>query len=181
MEQQLIYYFTEYENLSILISLVINIAVAVLGVVPSVFVTAANLLFFGYFWGTMISFLGEAIGAVVAFVLYRKGLKKLSEKQLGKFPKLKRLLEAQGKEAFYLVLSLRLLPFIPSGLVTFTGAIGKVSLTTFALASSLGKIPALLIEAYSIYQVTRFGWQGKVLLALTAAYLLYLVWRKPSR
>lgn len=177
MEQQIVYYFLEYENLSVLISVLINIAVAVLGVVPSVFVTGANLLFFGFYWGTLISFLGEAIGAIVAFILYRKGLKKISEKHLEKYPKLKRLLAAEGKEAFYLILSLRLLPFIPSGLVTFTGAIGKVSLITFVLASSLGKIPALLIEAYSVYQVTRFEWQGKLVLALAAVYFFYLVWK----
>lgn len=156
----------------------LNIVIAVLGVVPSVFVTGANLLFFGFFWGTILSFLGESIGAIVAFILYRKGLKKFSQKHLDKYPKLKRLLEAEGKEAFYLILSLRLLPFIPSGLITLTGAIGKVSLLTFAFASSLGKIPALLIEAYSVYQVTKFEWQGKVLLASAAGYFLYLVWKK---
>ncbi|MEW9669780.1 TVP38/TMEM64 family protein [Ammoniphilus sp. 3BR4] len=178
MEQKIVYYFMEYENIAVLISLLINIVIAVLGVVPSVFVTGANLLFFGFFGGTMISFLGEAIGAIVAFIIYRKGLKKISEKHLEKYPKLRRLLDAEGKEAFYLILSLRLLPFIPSGLVTFTGAVGRVSLISFALASSLGKIPALLIEAYSVYQVTRFEWQGKLLLALAAGYFFYLVVKK---
>ena len=34
-----------------------------------------------------------------------------------------------------------------SGLVTFTSAFSKVSLGTFALASTIGKIPALIFEA----------------------------------
>ena len=65
-----------HRDIAILISLALSIVVAVLGVLPSVFITAANILFFGFWPGTLISFLGEALGAVVAFVLYRKGFKK---------------------------------------------------------------------------------------------------------
>ena len=72
-----------------------------------------------------ISFLGEAIGAAIAFLLYRKGFKKTVEKKLDKYPKVKRLLDAEDKEAFYLVLALRLIPFVPSGLITFAAAVGR--------------------------------------------------------
>jgi uncharacterized membrane protein YdjX (TVP38/TMEM64 family) len=64
------------------------------------------------------------------------------------------LLEAKGLEAFFLVLSLRLLPFVPSGVVTFVATIGKTPLLIFIIASSIGKIPALLLEAYSHLQVS---------------------------
>ncbi|GAE28136.1 hypothetical protein JCM9140_4341 [Halalkalibacter wakoensis JCM 9140] len=63
MEDRLIYYFQEYEHFAILISIGISIIVAVLGVIPSFFVTAANLIFFGFWMGTIISFVGEALGA----------------------------------------------------------------------------------------------------------------------
>lgn len=181
MEQTVINFFIAYENYAFLISILLNIGVAVLGIVPSVFITGANLFFFGFVGGTLLSFLGEAIGAIIAFYLYRKGLRGASQTMLARYPKVQKLLKAEGKEAFYLILSFRLLPFIPSGLITFAAAIGKVSLLTFSLASSIGKLPALLIEAYSVYQVTRFGWQGKVLLALAAVYLLYIVWRKQKK
>jgi uncharacterized membrane protein YdjX (TVP38/TMEM64 family) len=48
----------------------------------------------------------------------------------------------------------------------------------FLTASSLGKIPALLLEAYSVYQVTRPGWQGKLILALAAALLLFFLLKR---
>ncbi len=51
-------------------------------------------------------------------------------------------------------------------------------MSTFFIASSVGKMPALLIEAYAAYQVTAFGWQGKVILFVVAVYLLYLVFKK---
>lgn len=180
MVNSLLQLFKEYPHLAILISICISIIIAVIGIVPSVFVTAANILFFGFRNGTIISFLGEAIGAGIAFLLYRKGFKRSVEKRLDKYPKVKRLLNAEDKEAFYLVFSLRLIPFVPSGLISFAAAVGKVSFTIFIIASSLGKLPALLMEAWSVYEVTQFGWPGKLILVVVALALLYWVIKKRS-
>ena len=181
MQESLLHYFKEYPQLAILISLGISILIAVLGVVPSVFITAANILFFGFINGTLISFLGEAFGAAIAFLLYRKGFKKITAQQLQKYPALNRLMNAENKKAFSLIFSLRLIPFVPSGLITFAAAIGKVSFIVFLIASSLGKIPALLMEAWSVYEVTKFGWQGKILLAIIAVALLWWVVKKKKK
>ena len=179
MVNNLLQLFKEYQQVAVLISICISIIIAIAGVVPSVFVTAANILFFGFWYGTLISFLGEAIGAGVSFLLYRWGFKKNIAKGMEKYPRVKKLINAEGKEAFFLVFALRLIPFVPSGLITFAGAVGKISFHTFFLASSLGKLPALLIEAYSVYQVTQFNWQGKIILSVVAAGLLYwLIKRK---
>jgi uncharacterized membrane protein YdjX (TVP38/TMEM64 family) len=45
------------------------------------------------------------------------------------------------------------MPFIPSGVVTLTAAWSKIKLIPFTVASTIGKIPSLLIEAYSINKV----------------------------
>lgn len=172
MQESLLQLFKENSQLAVLISIGISILIAVLGIVPSVFITAANILFFGFWNGTLISFLGEALGAGIAFLLYREGFKKTAEKGLQKYPKVKRLMEAKNKEAFYLIFSLRLIPFVPSGLITFAAAIGTSGFGVFLLASSLGKIPALLMEAYSVHEVARFGWQGKIILAIVAITLI---------
>jgi uncharacterized membrane protein YdjX (TVP38/TMEM64 family) len=179
VKEDLLHLFAQHPGAAVLISLLASVAVAVLGVLPSVFITAANILFFGLWPGTGLSFLGEALGAVVSFWLYRKGFKKGANKQLHRFPKLQQLVHAKGKEAFLLIFSLRLLPFVPSGLVTFAAAVGVVPLLLFVTASSLGKIPALLLEAFAVQQVTHFGWQGKIILAVAGLGLVvYLVRRK---
>ena len=178
VEQTILDLFAQHPQLAIVLSLAVSILIAILGVVPSFFVTAANIAFFGFWNGTLVSFMGEAIGAAVSFILYRKGFKKRSRPQLDRHPKVRRLIDAEGRDAFGLILALRLIPFVPSGLVTFVAAIGKVSLATFVLASSLGKAPALLMEAYSVYQVTRFGWQGKLILLVAAIFILYQLLRK---
>lgn len=177
MKETVLQLFDQYHQYAIIISLVISIIIAVAGLVPSFFITAANIIFFGFWNGILISFAGEVAGAVISFFLYRKGFRKKAERGFHKFPRVQKLLNAENKEAFWLILSLRLIPFIPSGLVTFAAAIGKVSAITFIIASSLGKIPALLLEGYSVYQVTRFEWQGKLILAFLAVALIFFVLR----
>ncbi|WP_461201814.1 TVP38/TMEM64 family protein [Anoxybacillus sp. TBDG-1] len=178
MEQQMIALFRTYESFAFLISIAMNVIISILGVVPSVFLTAANLAVFGFWKGTFLSFVGEAAGAIVSFVLYRKGFRQLSETKWFSYPKVRHLLAAEGKEAFFLVLSLRLLPFVPSGMVTFVAAIGRMSLLLFTAASSLGKLPALLLEAYSVYQVMNWTWQGKVILTFAALGIFIVVVRR---
>jgi uncharacterized membrane protein YdjX (TVP38/TMEM64 family) len=178
VQDSLLQLFKEYPQLAILISICISILIAIVGVVPSVFITAANILFFGFWYGTLISFLGEASGAGIAFVLYRMGFKKMASNALQKYPRLEKLIDANNREASYLIFSLRLIPFVPSGLITFAAAIGKVSFIIFLLSSSLGKIPALLMEAYSVYEVTQFGWQGKLILAVVAFAMIYWLFTK---
>lgn len=181
MKEAVLALFQQHPQLAFFISLLLSIAIAVAGVVPSFFITAANIVFFGFWPGIVLSLLGEAIGAIVAFVLYRKGFKKNISARLKKFPKVQSLVNAEGKEAFMLVVSLRLIPFVPSGLVSFAAAVGRITLPAFILSSSLGKIPAMLLEGYSVYQVTQWNWQGKMILALFAVVLIYLTVKKIFR
>ena len=80
MQEQVIRWFNDYPQLALAISLLLSVGVAIVGVLPSVFITAANILFFGFWPGTLVSFAGEAVGAAVAFVLYRFGFKKKTQR-----------------------------------------------------------------------------------------------------
>lgn len=178
MKEDLLQLFTAHPQAALAISLLLNVIIAVLGVVPSVFITAANVLFFGFWPGTAVSFLGEALGAAVSFLLYRKGFKTSAAHLFARYPKAQTLVAARGKKAFLLIVSLRLLPFVPSGLVTFAAAIGTMGFWHFLLASSLGKIPAIVLEAAAVYGAVAFTWPGRLLLLGLAALLFAWVWRR---
>ena len=178
MKDEVIGLFNLYPHYALLLSITLNILLAILGVIPSVFLTAANILFFGFWQGTLVSFAGESLGAFIAFLLYRLGFKKKLENRIKKHLRLAKLLEAEGAEAFKVIILLRLIPFIPAGVITFTAAVGRVKSSTFFIASSLGKIPALFIEAYAAYQVVAFGWQGKIIFMFVGVYLLFVVVKK---
>jgi len=159
---------------AVFVSLIVNILVSIIGVLPSVFITASNLLFFGLYFGLLVSIIGEAIGAIISFMLYRKGLKKwrLIDSQHTAILKLKNL---EGKNAFWMIVSLRILPFIPSGVVTLGSSFSKVSLGLFAFASTIGKIPSLLIEAGAVYGFMQVGLELKI--GIIVIIICFLIWK----
>ncbi|AGK55642.1 TVP38/TMEM64 family protein [Bacillus sp. 1NLA3E] len=169
-----------YKSFALFISIFLNVMINIIGFVPSVFLTGANLVVFGFWKGTLVSFVGEGVGAVVSFVLYRKGLRKMVETKAFQRPNVKRLLEVEGKQAFALVISLRILPFVPSGVITFLAAIGRMSLGIFVVSSTLGKLPALFLEAYSVNHVVQWTWQGKTIITVLAGLLLIAVLKRTS-
>lgn len=172
---------TEHYTIAIPLSILFNIIISLLGVIPSIFLTAINIQLFGLTDGTIISITGEALGAIVSFYFYRLGLQKFTHNKMNHYPKAKRLLYAQGKEAFFLVLSFRLVPFIPSGIVTLFAALGKMSLLSFSIASTIGKIPALLIEVYSAYYVMNGTSEVKWIIAIAGCIGLLYIWKKQKK
>lgn len=170
--------------LGALFSIVMNIAVAITGVLPSAFITVGTIAFFDFQWGLFILVIGEAAGAIISFILYRKGISKLlsvfskSSNKKNKF--MQKLKEADGANAFFIVILLRILPFVPSGAVTLTAAFSKMGLLPFSIASTLGKIPALLIEAYSVSQVLtlKTEWQLGIIVLVAIIFLLYWIWER---
>lgn len=173
VENNLIQGLSANPALSFLISIILNVIIAVSGVLPSALITTANIVFFGFKAGLIISIIGEAAGAIVSFILYRHGLNKFHIKLENRF--LKKLKNTEGTEAVFLVIILRVLPFIPSGLVTLTAAFSQMRLLSFSIASTVGKIPSLFIEAYSAKQILDLSieWQVGIFLFVTGIYIFY--------
>ncbi len=137
----------------IIASLVISILIAIAGIIPSIFVTGANVIVFGPVNGFIISWVGELIGALVSFYLYRWGFKKRFEHLSGKYTILDRIVSAKGFEITALLFQARLLPFIPSGFVTLAGAISNINILYFLVATALGKLPSIALEALVSFDV----------------------------
>ncbi|MBT2643272.1 TVP38/TMEM64 family protein [Bacillus sp. ISL-41] len=171
--------------IAIFISLAVSIAISVLGVIPSAFITAANIIYFGFAGGLVLSIIGEAAGAIISFFLYRKGVKKLAQNISSRksVKGLERLKNTAGAEAFVLVILLRLFPFAPSGLVTLAASYSKMGAPSFMISSTIGKIPALFIEAYSVN--TLLGWKTEYQLSMAVfaivAGVCYYYWTKKKK
>ena len=157
---------------AVFVSIVLSILVSILGVVPSAFLTILNVTAFGFWGGFWVSLAGEIVGSLIAFWLYRKGLRTYVDHKTKQSPRVQRLLNTTNREAFLLVLGLRLMPFVPSGLVTFYASVGSMSFITFAIASSLGKIPALWIEVFAANEVLEWTVTGQVISGLIVFGLL---------
>jgi uncharacterized membrane protein YdjX (TVP38/TMEM64 family) len=176
-------WFQTNPSLAAFISIVLNIFVAITGVLPSSFITVGTVGSLGFNKGIIVLIAGEAAGAIVSFILYRKGINKLAtDPNINKMQNklLRRLNNTDGLTAFFIVILLRLIPFVPSGAVTLTAALSKMRLLSFSMASTVGKIPALYIEAYSAFHILNLKpeWQWGLFLLVVILFLLYLLWKK---
>ncbi len=168
---------------AVFVSIVLSILISILGIVPSAFLTILNVTAFGFWGGFWVSLAGEIVGSLIAFWLYRKGLRTYVNHKTKQSPRVQRLLNTTNREAFLLVLGLRLMPFVPSGLVTFYASVGSMSFITFAIASSLGKIPALWMEVFAANEVLEWTVTGQVIAGLIVFFLLiygFIKMRKTS-
>ena len=171
--------FNEYSNIAVLLSLLISIGIALSGVIPSVFVTGANILFFGPVYGFLISLLGETIGGCITFYVYRKGFKPIVENFVDKNKLLKKIVDSSGVRASFLIFQGRLIPFIPSGFITLAASISSIKVIPFTIATLLGKIPSIALEALVSYDFIniRQNWI-RLFITIVAVFMIWLTVRK---
>lgn len=168
---------------AVLISILLNVIISVMGVIPSVFLTGANILVFGFSGGFLVSWAGEVIGAVISFLLYRFGLKSIFKISSDHWKVLRTINLLPGKKQIYFMAVLRLAPFFPSGVINLFGSLTSIPLINFFIATALGKFPALLLEsAFSFNLLTisknyiNFG-----VSILVAVFLYFLVKKEFAR
>lgn len=131
-------------------------------------------MFFGPIKGFFISLLGEVVGGWISFKLYKKGIKKLIGSIEGKYVLVDNILNCEDKRLGLLIFEGRLLPFIPSGVVTLAASMSNVNDITFILSTLVGKIPSILIEVMVSYGVIVAS-QGnlKLVIVIVSIFLLY--------
>lgn len=135
------------------LSIVLNVVISILGVIPSVFLTMANVLVFGGIPGFFVSWIGEMAGAFVSYMLYRKGILKLEKKYLSKNRRLwfHRIQRMSTLRQFLTVLIARIIPYMPSALVTVMSVMSQVRIPIYLLATGIGKAPSILLESMAGY------------------------------
>jgi uncharacterized membrane protein YdjX (TVP38/TMEM64 family) len=131
---------------AILISLLINILISILGIVPSVFLSGANAIVFGLIPGFWISLIGEVLGAGISYWLYRWGFGKLKLFRQEKLGWVKKLNEASRMKRITILLVARLTPLLPSGVITFTAAVSYMRFIDFFFVTLIGKAPSIAME-----------------------------------
>lgn len=122
------------------LSILLNMVNSIIGVIPSFFLTMANVLVFGGIPGFFVSWAGEMAGAIVSYMLYRKGVLKLEEKYLLKNRRLlfHRLERMSSLRQFFTVLIARIIPYLPSAMVTVMSVMSHVRFSIYLLATGIG-------------------------------------------
>lgn len=158
---------------ALMVSIFLNIIISILGIIPSIFITAANILVFGLYIGFLVSWVGEVVGATISFLLFRWGIKSVAKISSEHWQLSRAVNSLPPARQIYFLTVIRLAPFIPSGLINLFGAITSVSLINFLIATAIGKIPALMLETAFSYNIININ-QNYIYLAISALVALIM-------
>jgi len=140
-------YIDSFGNEAMLFSFVLVVIANVMGFLPAILFSTANVMLFGLVQGIILSWLAETVGATVAFLLMRTILRSSAEKLIEKNLYLAKIDNLSNDNGFKVMLIARAIPYIPSGVLNALGAISKISIKDYVLATLFGKLPSTIIEA----------------------------------
>lgn len=118
----------------------------------SVLVIAGGMIF-GLFWGSILTTIGSLIGATIAFYISRK----LGQQVVKKLIKKDLVLFDRKNSGFFLILMLRLIPLFPFKIVSYSAGLSDVKFKDFALATTIGSLPGIIVYTNLGDKTTVFG------------------------
>ncbi|WP_288823252.1 TVP38/TMEM64 family protein [uncultured Megasphaera sp.] len=164
---------------AVVISSFITIFVTMVGVLPSIFISAANGVIFGLVGGTLISWLSETIGVTISFILMRT----LFHGTVKQWITHKHLLFKLDKySTFSNMLLARAIPYAPNGVVTALGAVSSLSYKEYIAACLIGKLPSVAFEVLVGHDFILFRNHGSrlvvTLLGISICYAIIIYFRR---
>lgn len=124
---------------------------------PASVLSMAGGLAFGTWKGMMFTLVGAVTGAVLSFLLARKiGGSFFRGKE---DPRLAKLERAMARKGFMMVLLLRIAPFVPFDLVSYSAGVARVPLRAFLPATIIGTLPGTFAYNYLGASLTKGSWR----------------------
>lgn len=145
-------YLSSFGMWAFVVSFFIDVLINIAGFLPSIFLSAANGLIFGLFWGTMVSWIGETVGVVISFWMMRVLFRGMAEKAIEKSRMLTKLDQYSTWQALVIA---RAVPYMPNGLITALAALSSISWTGHMVGSFIGKLPSVALEVVVGHDIVR--------------------------
>ncbi|MDF2857979.1 MAG: yqeD [Neobacillus sp.] len=135
--------------LSIMISMLLVAICVFFPIIP--FPVLAGVIggVFGATQGMIVSQTGAMVGTMGFFYLSRYGFRDYAQQKLINYPKVKEYEAFLNRNSFLAILTCRLIPIIPAPVVNIVCGLSNVKWLTFFIASTIGKIPNILILSYA--------------------------------
>jgi uncharacterized membrane protein YdjX (TVP38/TMEM64 family) len=158
-----------------LMSILLMITQAIVAPIPAVFVTAANGMVFGSFWGMLISWIGAMMGALTSFIIARL-FGKVALRKIVRNQKTADFIRRAGeKRGFYVILISRLLPFISFDIISYMAGLSGIRPWAFIAGTGLGMLPATIIYTLMGHGIPAMEENFPLLLTCTMVFIFILV------
>ncbi|WP_235334190.1 TVP38/TMEM64 family protein [Pelosinus fermentans] len=177
-------YLRSFGPWSILITILLFIIMTFTIVFPFMILSGASGIMYGLFWGTVISWGGEVIGAICMFIFARYFFRQLVAGWIANSRYLQQVDDYSATNGFKALLIARLLPLAPSGIITAVAAISRMSFKDFFLATIIGKLPPVIIKVLIGHDIVFAGENlTRLLLVILLVIVVYvgLWWYKRNK
>src|SRR5229473_8412791 len=104
--------------------------------------------FFGLWWGFLIVFAGNVLGAAISFALSRWVSRRWFRRRLSQNATLRALEPALERESGKIILLSQLHPLFPTSLLNYLYGLTRIRFVTYMLWASIGRMPGLFLYAY---------------------------------
>src|SRR5881396_1695778 len=104
--------------------------------------------FFGLWWGFLVVFVGNIVGAATSFAMSRWVAGQWFRRKLSQDPALRALEPAVQRESWKIVLLSQLHPLFPTSLLNYFYGLTRIRFCTYMLWASIGRMPGLFLYAY---------------------------------
>ncbi|WP_139193109.1 TVP38/TMEM64 family protein [Anaerobacillus alkalilacustris] len=182
-QEELLIWFQETRETSIFLTMFIATLFALFPIIPFPIIGGIIGAMYGTFLGGFVTWVASTAASLIMFLFIRFVFQNWGLKVINRYKRLELVTVMFERNAFITILVSRLIPFIPSIVVNAYSAVSRVSFISYSVASSLGKIPAMLLFAVlghsfvSTNQEVIFVVGIYVLIILFTIYL-YTRWKK---
>jgi uncharacterized membrane protein YdjX (TVP38/TMEM64 family) len=104
--------------------------------------------FFGLWWGLLIVFTGNVIGAAISFASSRWVARQWFQRKLSQNPTLRALGPAVERESWKIILLSQLHPLFPTSLLNYLYGLTRIRFGAYMLWASIGRAPGLFLYVY---------------------------------
>ncbi|RJS84581.1 DedA family protein [Candidatus Bathyarchaeota archaeon] len=134
----------EYGVLGFLVSMILQ---AIIAPVPGEALMIIGGAVFGFLPAIVVGEIGGCVGALICFLIARKGGRAVVVKMIDK-----KGLEFADKwfkrHGFYAVLLARLIPFIPVDVISYGAGLAAMNIKFFFVATAIGMLPRVIFYSY---------------------------------
>ena len=147
---------------------------------PAEFLTFANGMIFGPFWGVLITWVGAMLGAFASFGLTKYYGRPFVEKKVSP-SQLKKIDQWVQQQGVWSLLLSRFIPLISFNLINYGAGMTSVSWWTFTWTTGIGILPitVIMVTMGNNFNILHWWvWAIVLVVIIGAAYLVNLLQRK---
>ena len=143
----LVDWIRDYGQRSVVLTTIAATLFALFPVIPYPIIGALLGVMYGPALGSLVTWIGSSIASIIMFIAIRLGFQDWGRKVITRYQSLDKITALFERNAFMTIFISRMVPVIPSIVANSYFALSRVSLGVYSIASTIGKIPSMILFA----------------------------------